>query len=96
MTDPMAALRARFVERCRADLARLRSGCDDDELVVTIHRLAGSAGSFGFGAISVAAARLDEMIRLGDAPGPEDLAVLISELEAGLPPAPESEAPAPG
>lgn len=66
MTDPIAALRSLFVERCRddvRDIRRLRDRSDMDALGAIVHRLAGAAGSFGFPDISRAALKVDQQIR---------------------------------
>ncbi|KQY91315.1 Hpt domain-containing protein [Brevundimonas sp. Root1423] len=81
MTDPLEALRARFIERCRTDLAVLKAAPDEAELALTIHRLAGSAGSFGFPTISAIAADIDMSLRSGDARSREQLDNLIRVLE---------------
>ncbi|MDI1326173.1 MAG: Hpt domain-containing protein [Brevundimonas sp.] len=68
MTDPLAALRSLFVERCRDDLRelrRLRDQADTDAVCGIVHRLAGAAGSFGFPDISRAALVIDQRMRDG-------------------------------
>ena len=91
----MAALRALFVERCRADLAGLRGlrDCGDVAGVgVIVHRLAGAAGSFGFPDISAAALAADQRIRdSGEIPAGEIERLL--ELLAELREPDEPEAP---
>lgn len=84
MTDPLEALRARFVERCRADLAVLKAAPGEDELALTIHRLAGSAGSFGFPTISALAADIDVQMRNGEARSGDELEALIHSLEDAI------------
>ncbi len=88
MTDPIAALRPLFVERCRSDLYELRclrQPADTDLLSLIAHRLAGAAGSFGFPEISVAALVIDQRIRDGlSVEGPEmerllDLLAVITD-----------------
>lgn len=86
MTDPLESLRGLFAERCRADLARLRATPDEDELTVTIHRLAGSAGSFGYPEVSRIAADLDVRIRNGERLFPVQLEELFRVLEGAFPP----------
>ena len=81
MTDPLEALRGLFEERCRADLARLRAAPGEEELAVTVHKLAGSAGSFGFPEISAVAADLDMRMRNGERASPALLEDLIRVLE---------------
>ena len=64
MTEPedrIAALRARFLARATDDLAMLRNA-DDETAQYIAHRLAGSAGTFGFTSISQAAILLDEAL----------------------------------
>lgn len=83
MTDAFEVLRARFLERCRADLQRLRSGPSNEELAFTIHRLAGAAGSFGFPGIGAIAAQLDATTSRGS-PARADIEALLSALEKEL------------
>ncbi len=72
-TDPLAALRARFVARCRNDLELLTdlaahpTRIREEAVRLTLHSLAGSAGTFGFAEISRLAGLLDEAVR-DDAP----------------------------
>ena len=66
MTDPLEALRAQFIDRCRADRERLSAPeADDAERAMIIHRLAGAAGAFGYPELSAVAADLDVRIRSG-------------------------------
>lgn len=86
VTDPVAALRSLFVERCRADLAglrRLRERGDVAGVGAIAHRLAGAAGSFGFPEIGAAALVVDERIRHGAEVSAADIERLF-ELLAGL------------
>lgn len=82
MTDPLELLRALFIERCRTDLEQLR-GLEPDhpDMGLIAHRLAGSAGSFGYPEISTAAAVVDERTRYGPMPDPEQVQILIRALE---------------
>jgi HPt (histidine-containing phosphotransfer) domain-containing protein len=86
--DPLAALRARFVARCRNDLEVLTELAGDptriqDETVrLTLHSLAGSAGTFGFAEISRLAGLLDEAVREGSPLDPSVLAELVGALRA--------------
>ena len=83
MTDPMAALRSLFVERCQADLLQLRRFADvgdTDALGAIAHRLAGAAGSFGFPDISVAALAVDQQIRENGAVSGSDMERLLALL----------------
>jgi HPt (histidine-containing phosphotransfer) domain-containing protein len=75
-TDPLAELTDRFIERTRADASRIRSlaaamsqpsspaYCEIRQL---IHRMAGSAGTFGFDELSERAAKLDAVMNAGSA-----------------------------
>ncbi|WP_309092743.1 Hpt domain-containing protein [Phenylobacterium sp.] len=83
--DPLAALRGRFLERAAADLAWIHAtgGTPAEELLARAHKLAGAGGTFGFAAVSEAAAAVEDDIREGRA---ADLRPLVSALE-GLPPA---------
>jgi HPt (histidine-containing phosphotransfer) domain-containing protein len=81
VTDPIEALRTLFEERCRADLARLKAAPGEQELVVIVHNLAGSAGSFGFPEISAIAGDLDARLRNGERSSPALLEGLIRALE---------------
>ena len=66
MTDPLEALRAQFIDRCRDDRQRLAAPeADDAERAMIIHRLAGAAGAFGYPELSAVAADLDVRIRSG-------------------------------
>lgn len=85
MTDALALLQARFVERCRADLEQLRGlGADHSELGMIAHRLAGSAGSFGYPEISRAAAMVDDHTRSGPGPSSGEVRALIEALEKAM------------
>ncbi|MBI1686844.1 Hpt domain-containing protein [Caulobacter hibisci] len=82
MTDPLAPLRAKFLARVTEDLARLRApetSTKDRHFVV--HRLAGSAGIFGYAQVTDLARDLDDLLLdQGHAP-PEAFAPLIAALE---------------
>lgn len=83
MTDPMAALRSLFVERCQSDLLqlqRLADGGDADARGAIAHRLAGAAGSFGFPDISAAALAVDQQIRENGAVSGSDMERLLALL----------------
>ena len=85
MTDPLELLRARFIERCRTDLEQLE-GLEPDhpDIGMIAHRLAGSAGSFGYPEISEAAAVVDDRARYGPTPSPEVVQILIGALEKAM------------
>lgn len=86
MTDPLAPLRARFSDRCRADLERLRvlreapEACA--ELVRLVHNLAGAAGIFGYAALSATAMALDDGFASGRRPDADLLDALEVQLAA--------------
>ena len=83
MTDPMAALRLQFIDRCRADLQEIRrlgERAETAEIGAIVHRLAGTAGSFGFPAISLAALEVDQKIRDSRVVSGTDMETLLALL----------------
>lgn len=88
----LAALRARFLDRCREDLETLRAPPDATTLRAVLHRLAGSAGTFGHAEVSELAGRAEDQLLAGGAP---DLAGLIEALSL-LPGRPPGAGPAGG
>lgn len=58
MADPMAALKTRFLQRLAEERSVLAG--DGPDSAQAIHRLAGTAGVFGFGALSERARAVDE------------------------------------
>lgn len=64
MSDPMAPFRVRFVARAREELPRLTAAkadpAADTEVPMIVHRMAGLAGTVGYGEISRLAGLLDE------------------------------------
>ncbi len=77
MNDPLAPIRARFVERARDDLDRIKAG---EELRFLAHRMAGTAATLGFHEVGALSARIDDQMSNGDA-DPNDVAALITALE---------------
>jgi HPt (histidine-containing phosphotransfer) domain-containing protein len=77
-------LAARFRLRCRDDLAILEQGPDGENFAYCIHRLAGSAGTFGFADISRSASQIDERLRRNERVTPDELDNLISQVRAIL------------
>jgi HPt (histidine-containing phosphotransfer) domain-containing protein len=80
----MAKLRVRFVARAAEDLIKLRGDQDGvplerQDLHALVHRLAGSAGLFGFGEISRLAGEVDD--RLADGGDAATLPKLLEALE---------------
>lgn len=77
MTDPLAALRARFRDRAMADRQALELLAHDDltsvELRRLVHNLAGTAGTFGYRSLSQAAMEIDDQMASGS---PADTASL--------------------
>lgn len=81
----MAELRVRFVARAAEDLRKLRDHqrgmpLSRRDLRALVHRIAGSAGLFGFAEISTLAGRVDE--RLVDRDDVADLSELVMALQA--------------
>lgn len=83
MSDPIATLRARFIDRSRQDLRRLQEGVQGEELTLLVHRLAGIAGSFGFVELGEIAGRMDRARSEGVGTSAADLELLMHAL-AGL------------
>lgn len=82
MTDPMAALKARFLERLVEDLAAFR-GAEPRIVGPLAHRLAGSAGLFGYAELGRLARIVDDEWREGEI-DPDALQALIAEGEGVL------------
>ena len=89
MTDVLAALRARFRERCAGDVTRLQDLLARDELGAEalrnlVHSLSGAAGTFGFPEISLAAGAVDDAFAAGGTPTRDQVDQLIRTMEAAL------------
>lgn len=89
MTDVLAALRARFLERCAGDVVRLegllaRDDLGAEALSSLVHSLSGAAGTFGFPEISLAAGAADDAFAAGGTPSRDEIHHLIRTLEAAL------------
>ena len=89
MTDVLAGLKARFLDRCVGDLERLdrlleRSALDGDEMQGLVHSLAGAAGTFGFPDISAAAGECDDAFAQGGAPDRAEVEHLAATMRAAL------------
>ena len=83
----MAALRARFAIRATAEADAIRRYLDAGELAALrdiCHGLAGTAGTFGYPAISDAASAVEEAVeaRAGDDALERLAAALLQELDA--------------
>ncbi|MFN3536947.1 MAG: Hpt domain-containing protein [Brevundimonas sp.] len=90
MTDMLAALKAKFLERCAGDLDRLErlmasDGLGSDEMRFLAHSLSGAAGTFGFPEISAAAAVADEAFADGGTPEHAEARHLAEALKRALP-----------
>ncbi len=80
----MAELQRRFIERARADLNLILARTAETDLRGVIHRIAGTAGSLGFGALSTAALALHQKLSEGEHLSEEDWALFISALRETL------------
>ena len=72
LTAALAKVRERFVQQAPEERMALATALEADDrasLTQLAHRLKGSAGTFGFDAISAAAARLEHTLREGGDPG---------------------------
>lgn len=81
----MATLREKFVARCQQDLTSLSnlSARDDArEVRAIVHRLAGSAATFGYPDAGRAALTVDQAYAAGRPPSDEDIRAVISALSA--------------
>jgi HPt (histidine-containing phosphotransfer) domain-containing protein len=89
MSDVLAELKARFLNRCVGDLERIehllgRGVLNADELQGLAHRLAGAAGTFGFPEISAAAGDCDDAFAQGGAPDRVAVARLVATMKDAL------------
>lgn len=82
MNDPLAPLRARFLARCGDDLALLRGGPEAPGAAACVHRLAGTAGTFGYAAVSRLAAEVDDQLHRGARPAQAAWDALLDGLES--------------
>jgi HPt (histidine-containing phosphotransfer) domain-containing protein len=85
MSDPLAALREKFLLRCASDaalLAEAGAGPPSEEARVAVHRLAGAAGVFGYHDLSALARTLDDQVHAEGRMQPADLQNLLSALKA--------------
>lgn len=87
--DRYQALRRRFIERCRQDLAVLEAALArdvaDPALRATVHRLSGAAGTFGFPELSRIAGAMDDALIEHGRTEPAELARLIDAVRALIP-----------
>jgi len=88
--DPVAAVRSNFLARCHRDVAALEMALASpgpksrDIVKLTVHRLSGAAGVFGFKAIGVMAAALDDALQDGGDPEPAEVKALVDAVKAIL------------
>ncbi|WP_310225502.1 Hpt domain-containing protein [Sphingobium xenophagum] len=67
MDERLAHLRARFIARCRAELAIIEADdISDQDLQHMAHRAAGMAGTVGLKELGIAAAHLEDALLRGD------------------------------
>lgn len=78
------ALRLRFVERCRRDLAGLEAGVGDADLRIVAHGIAGTGGTFGHPEISAAAGRVEDALLADGRPTEEELEALKAALRRAI------------
>ena len=88
--DPMAPIRARFIKRCRRDLALVQAALADPSLRTeegfrtVVHGLSGAAGVFGHGQVSERAGLVDDALHDGRPVADEAVADLVEALQAIL------------
>ena len=75
-----AELQRQFIERSRADLDLVLARQPQSDLRSIVHRAAGTAGSLGFSALSLAALALDQKLSGGERVIEEDWAPFIAAL----------------
>lgn len=86
MTDPLEALKRRFLDRCASDLSVLQRVLETPEAVApgelkdVVHKMSGAAGVFGFARLSDLARRLDDELAQGAPPSAEKVKALIDAL----------------
>lgn len=84
MSDPVAALGARFRERLATDLLIVRAGpAAEAGFELVVHRLAGAAAMFGFAELSELAGEVDVQIHEGRLQA-ADVSALVAALEAAV------------
>lgn len=79
------ALKARFVTRCAGDLPvlerALEGGVDAETLRITVHRLSGAAGTFGYHDLSRLAGVVDDRLVEGKAVSKAELTPLVEAVQ---------------
>jgi HPt (histidine-containing phosphotransfer) domain-containing protein len=81
LIDPDGHFRLRLLED-----RRMLAGGDRNEadLAAVIHRLAGAAGTFGYGEVGAIALGLDDRLAEGGRIGADDLARLVAALDRAI------------
>lgn len=88
--DAVAAVRSHFLARCKKDIAALEAAMADpgraarETLKLTVHRLSGAAGVFGFREIGEMAAAMDDLLGEGDEIRPAEVQALVDAVRAIL------------
>lgn len=80
--DPLAALRARFVERALQDASTLEAALKKDDhqaMEQVAHSLAGAAGVFGFADLGEAARLIDDRYAAGGRPSVQNVRDLVAQ-----------------
>lgn len=81
--DPDGRFRHRL-DADRAAIVSLSDSHDLDQLRAIVHRLAGAAGTFGYGSVGDVAIALDDKLAAGRAVTAADVARLLAALEQAL------------
>jgi HPt (histidine-containing phosphotransfer) domain-containing protein len=82
MSDPLAAMKLRFLARVGDDAGLLRDpAAAAAEVGLVVHRLAGIAGVFGYAEVSRLAAKLDEQLHESGRWSGHDMAALVDALD---------------
>jgi HPt (histidine-containing phosphotransfer) domain-containing protein len=85
MTHPLDHLRSKFLVRCAGDLGLLE-GTDlespSDAARLAVHRLAGTAGMFGWEALGQLAMTIDDQLHAGEPIEPPKFDALLTQLRS--------------
>jgi HPt (histidine-containing phosphotransfer) domain-containing protein len=89
LRERLAGLSRRFLERAADDRQHIAAALQRGnltEVAALAHRLAGTAGSFGFGDLGQQAVRFEELIKQGAAPEEFDAAAdqLLSSIDRAV------------
>lgn len=89
-SEVVAAVRSQFLARCQKDVAALEAAMIDpggsgrESLKLTVHRLSGAAGVFGFRQIGEMAAAMDDVLGDGENVKPSEVQALVDAVRAIL------------